>query len=41
MSLGLNEVLLEVLITTPPLLYSNDLFATSAIPVTLRFAASP
>ena len=35
-----NIVLLEVLITTPPLLYSNDLFAASAIPVILRIRFS-
>ena len=34
-------MLLEVLITTPPLLYSNDLFAESAIPVILRVRLSP
>ena len=33
-------MLLEVLITTPPLLYSNDLLATSAIPVTLKIKSS-
>ena len=35
-----NEVLLEVLITTPPLLYSNDLLAASAIPVILKIKSS-